>query len=150
MLSLIATTALSAVLVHSAPAIDRRSGPGVFMTTDINWQGKTKYFPDVLSYGKADNGCISLAFYPDLVDSVSSFGPDKGLSCLLYTTLDCNQEHEIDTSHYFGPITWPGVSTTAEWSNPKYLTFSDSQAGWNYNDKIISFLCVSSNSTIGK
>ncbi|KZW01168.1 hypothetical protein EXIGLDRAFT_760932 [Exidia glandulosa HHB12029] len=142
MLSFLAIIALSAAVVHSAPFTEyeywKISHPGVLVTTEINWQGAKRYFPDVLH--SSGSGCISILAYSDVANKVSSFGPDIGAECWLYTDDGCVSG---PNSQPFGPIFNPGVSDMTAWTNSMYLNNQTGEnALRNFNDKVASFRCI--------
>ncbi|KZV84221.1 hypothetical protein EXIGLDRAFT_753979 [Exidia glandulosa HHB12029] len=124
----LALVVLGASLASSSPIVDTRT-PGVYVTTDYNWGGKSHYFPDA-----ANVTCISLDV-PSLKDfdlQISSFGPDSGLACWAYLDTNC-------AGSKFGPEFAPGLAdgSSAGWNNHK------KQFGYegNWNDLIRSFSC---------
>ncbi|KAK6336843.1 hypothetical protein TWF718_009631 [Orbilia javanica] len=60
----------------SAKPLDKRTIGGIYITTDVNWQGQKGYKVQPL------NTCISLT--APWLYTISSFGPDKGTACVLY------------------------------------------------------------------
>ncbi|KAK4175956.1 hypothetical protein QBC36DRAFT_188623 [Triangularia setosa] len=97
-----------AIASPSAP-VEERQSIGVFVTKDINWGGESAWIP------VTRGACIT--FNSAWVNTVTSFGPDSGLSCHLF---DCG-----GTS--IGPIFNPGYASLGS-------------IGWN--DRINSFRCV--------
>ncbi|CAE6410455.1 unnamed protein product [Rhizoctonia solani] len=63
------------------PAAAAISG-GVYFCTDANFTGKCLHVA-----GFTENQCVN--FGNEFNDQVTSFGPDKGLACLLYSDWDC-------------------------------------------------------------
>ncbi|CUA69873.1 hypothetical protein RSOLAG22IIIB_04129 [Rhizoctonia solani] len=63
------------------PAAAAISG-GVYFCTDADFKGKCLFVS-----GFAENQCVN--FGNEFNDQVTSFGPDKGLACLLYSDGDC-------------------------------------------------------------
>ncbi|KAF3181129.1 hypothetical protein TWF106_008923 [Orbilia oligospora] len=66
---------------NSAKQLLKRTVGGIYITTDINWQGQTGYKVQPL------NTCISLT--APWLYTISSFGPDRGTACVLYSTTHC-------------------------------------------------------------
>ncbi|CAE6375705.1 unnamed protein product [Rhizoctonia solani] len=63
------------------PAAAAVSG-GVYFCTDADWKGQCLYVA-----GFKDNQCVN--FGTEFSNKVTSFGPDKGLACLLWSEWDC-------------------------------------------------------------
>ncbi|CAE6446759.1 unnamed protein product [Rhizoctonia solani] len=55
---------------------------GVYFCTDANWKGQCLYVA-----GFKENQCVN--FGVEFNDKVTSFGPDKGLACLLWSDGNC-------------------------------------------------------------
>ncbi|KAK0744781.1 hypothetical protein B0T21DRAFT_407855 [Apiosordaria backusii] len=92
--------------------IEERQSSGVFVTQDINWGGASTFLP--VTRG------VCATFVSVWVNSITSFGPDAGLSCHLFDLNGC-------TGESIGPIVSPGSANLGN-------------IGWN--DKINSFRCV--------
>ncbi|KAJ7157309.1 hypothetical protein C8R46DRAFT_1114089, partial [Mycena filopes] len=70
--------ALAGAAAPAGPSTDSALVDGhVFICTDINFGG------DCTNYGFFNNVCST--FTGEFQDDISSFGPDKGWSCTLYT-----------------------------------------------------------------
>ncbi|KAJ7057336.1 hypothetical protein C8F01DRAFT_1086374 [Mycena amicta] len=67
----------------------------VFICTDINFAG------DCTNYGFNSGQCSN--FPGEFQDDISSFGPDQGWECIMYTDINCQG------LTYTG--VWPGFST---------------------------------------
>ncbi|EJD43578.1 hypothetical protein AURDEDRAFT_167302 [Auricularia subglabra TFB-10046 SS5] len=103
------------------PAVVPLAGPGVYVTTAIDFSGASLYVANV-------NKGQCYSFDPSWQGVVSSFGPDPGLKCYGYQKSDCQPP-----SPNFGPIYNPGVSSVPAWE----------QDGINWNDLVNSFKCWS-------
>ncbi|KAG8681858.1 hypothetical protein FRC11_000579, partial [Ceratobasidium sp. 423] len=55
---------------------------GVYFCTDANFKGQCLFVS-----GFVENQCVN--FGNEFNDKVTSFGPDKGLACLLYSDWNC-------------------------------------------------------------
>lgn len=71
---------------------------GVYMCKDINWGGQCQYLS---LNGVNDGTCLGLGNNFD--DQVSSFGPDPGLRCTLYSSWACNDGWTVTS------VTNPGI-----------------------------------------
>ncbi|KAF3134038.1 hypothetical protein TWF594_008903 [Orbilia oligospora] len=67
---------------NPAKQLLKRTVGGIYITTDVNWQGQTGYKVQPL------NTCISLT--APWLYTISSFGPDRGTACVLYSTTHCD------------------------------------------------------------
>ncbi|KAF7344986.1 Short chain dehydrogenase [Mycena venus] len=83
----VALAALASFTVTAAPtgpikaALFKRVDGHVYICTDSNFGG------DCTNYGFTNNVCSNLP--SEFQDDISSFGPDKGWSCTMYTDPDC-------------------------------------------------------------
>ncbi|KAJ7057339.1 hypothetical protein C8F01DRAFT_1256589 [Mycena amicta] len=100
--ALIALAAALAVVVSAAPATPALAearaaevSAHVFICTDINFAG------DCTNYGFNSGQCSN--FPGEFQDDISSFGPDQGWECIMYTDINCQG------LTYTG--VWPGFST---------------------------------------
>ncbi|EJD40055.1 hypothetical protein AURDEDRAFT_127884 [Auricularia subglabra TFB-10046 SS5] len=85
----------------------KRASPGVYFCENANFLGAC--------YGAT----------PRYKNTISSFGPDKGLKCQLYLDGRCAQGPSR------GPIHHPGIDSQQEFI----------QHGINYHDQVNSFFC---------
>lgn len=102
--------------------LEKRTVGGIYLCTDINFSGTCGYKVQPL------NTCIVLTSPYDL--SISSFGPDKGTKCHLYSTHDCTTYGCSSPGCGFAPdiiLSYPG---SADLRNQ------------NFNDHARSFDCV--------
>ncbi|KAJ7680184.1 hypothetical protein B0H14DRAFT_3908229 [Mycena olivaceomarginata] len=75
--------AIAALTAHAAPATLEPLVDGhVFICTDANFSG------DCTNYGFFADQCSN--FPGEFADDISSFGPDSGWSCTMYTDPNCN------------------------------------------------------------
>ncbi|KAF7356044.1 Short chain dehydrogenase [Mycena venus] len=75
--------AIAALTVNAAPAaLEARVDGRVFICTDTNFGG------DCTNYGFFANQCSNLPVAFN--DNISSFGPDVGWSCTMYTNPNCS------------------------------------------------------------
>ncbi|EJD37320.1 hypothetical protein AURDEDRAFT_173594 [Auricularia subglabra TFB-10046 SS5] len=123
----------------------RATYKGIYICRDINWGEPCGYAQQPL------NTCISLG--ADWWRKISSFGPDAGQKCYLYTSNRCKYFcydgcdpqgnppgapdpccTDNDPAHNpaFGPVRKPGVSTLAGWTDSK---------GRQWNDQVASWIC---------
>ncbi|EPQ57620.1 hypothetical protein GLOTRDRAFT_92602 [Gloeophyllum trabeum ATCC 11539] len=94
----------------AAAAVAGVRAQGAYYCTDINWGGNCQYTPD---YGV----CVTFGG-SDWNDQVSSFGPDQGLECYLYTDWGCTGD--------VLPLEYPGAADLRQYS---------------FNDAVSSFAC---------
>ncbi|KAF8915644.1 hypothetical protein CPB85DRAFT_1432676 [Mucidula mucida] len=78
------TVLLAAALASAAPAheIEKRQ-PNAFFCTDANFSGSC--------FLSTTSGCVNVG--SGFNDNVSSFGPDPGVFCNLFTNRDCTGSH---------------------------------------------------------
>ncbi|KAF2100439.1 hypothetical protein NA57DRAFT_54528 [Rhizodiscina lignyota] len=74
--------AAQALAAPSANPIEKRTPGGIYICTDINWSGECGYKVQPL------NTCIHLD--DPWYHTISSFGPDQGTSCQMYSDKNCN------------------------------------------------------------
>ncbi|KAF2500046.1 hypothetical protein BU16DRAFT_613852 [Lophium mytilinum] len=107
------TTKTSATMFKAA---DYPPGSGVYMCQDPNWGGCVEApLPDLKEH--PDAWCVGITGAWD--NSISAFGPDKGLLCTIWDASAC-------TGGGYN-IRWPGIADLRT-------------VGWD--DKISSFWCV--------
>ncbi|KAG9097034.1 hypothetical protein FS749_007157 [Ceratobasidium sp. UAMH 11750] len=99
-LILAAISALSAVYIASAMPTG--------LTPREDWK-------DALGW---DGKCVNVG--PDFNDNVSSFGPDNGWTCTIYSNVGCN-------GRATGGVIYPGIYNLADYNN---------------NDAMSSFQCA--------
>ncbi|KAJ7152432.1 hypothetical protein C8R46DRAFT_1228661 [Mycena filopes] len=68
----------------------------VFICTDANFAG------DCTNYGFFADQCSN--FPGEFQDDISSFGPDAGWSCTMYTDANCNGDTYTGTNPGFGTL----------------------------------------------
>ncbi|KAJ7157286.1 hypothetical protein C8R46DRAFT_1040322 [Mycena filopes] len=91
--------ALAVAAAPAGPSTDSALVDGhIFLCTDVNFGG------DCVNWGFFDNVCST--FPSEFQDDISSFGPDKGWICTLYTDNGC--EGQTYTSGNPGAGTLPG------------------------------------------
>lgn len=115
---LLAVTVATGCVVRGVP-VEKRAGPGVYVTADVNWAGSHLYIANVVK-----GQCYTFA--ASWQNVVSSFGPDQGLKCYGYQQANC----QPPTPNY-GPFYYPGISTHSTWD----------QDGINYDNRVNSFKC---------
>ncbi|KAJ7802292.1 hypothetical protein B0H14DRAFT_2713917 [Mycena olivaceomarginata] len=90
--------AITALTAHAAPAttLEPLVDGHVFICTDANFSG------DCTNYGFFADQCSN--FPGEFADDISSFGPDSGWSCTMYTDPNCNGDTYTGTSPGFGTL----------------------------------------------
>ncbi|QRV74523.1 hypothetical protein RhiJN_02539 [Ceratobasidium sp. AG-Ba] len=86
---------------------------GVFFCTDANFKGNCVYV-----HGFNSGQCVGVG--SDFNDKVSSFGPDQGITCTIYSDAGC-------VGRATGGIVNPGINNLADFNN---------------NDAMSSFRCT--------
>ncbi|EJD43569.1 hypothetical protein AURDEDRAFT_167294 [Auricularia subglabra TFB-10046 SS5] len=97
----------------------KRAGPGIYVTTEVNWAGPHLYIANVVK-----GQCYTFA--TSWQNVISSFGPDQGLKCYGYQQANCQPP-----SPNYGPFYYPGIFTHSAWG----------QDSLNYDNKVNSFKC---------
>ncbi|KAJ7157282.1 hypothetical protein C8R46DRAFT_1114005 [Mycena filopes] len=88
--------ALAVAAAPAGPSTDSALVDGhVFICTDVDFGG------DCTNYGFFNNVCST--FPSEFQDNISSFGPDKGWKCTLYTNNGCSGLQSTATN--------PGITT---------------------------------------
>ncbi|QRV79085.1 hypothetical protein RhiJN_07101 [Ceratobasidium sp. AG-Ba] len=86
---------------------------GVFFCTDANFKGNCVYVS-----GFNSGQCVGVG--SDFNDKVSSFGPDQGITCTIYSDAGC-------VGRATGGVVYPGINNLADFNN---------------NDAMSSFRCT--------
>ncbi|KZV70954.1 hypothetical protein PENSPDRAFT_752089 [Peniophora sp. CONT] len=91
--------------IESNAHLDTRAANagGVFFCTDANFQGNCAYVT-----GFSSGACVGVG--SDFNDDVSSFGPDPGLTCNIYSDAGC-------TGRLTGDVINPGINNLADFNN---------------------------------
>ncbi|KAF8599342.1 hypothetical protein BDV93DRAFT_511741 [Ceratobasidium sp. AG-I] len=90
----------------------KRDVNGVFFCTDADFKGRCVYVR-----GFSSGQCVGVG--SDFNDNVSSFGPDQGMTCTIYSDAGCG-------GRATGGVIFPGINNLADFNN---------------NDSMSSFSC---------
>ncbi|KAJ7742172.1 hypothetical protein DFH07DRAFT_1063818 [Mycena maculata] len=85
---------------------------GVFICTDLDWQGQCGYAVQPL------NECIVLV--SPWLDAISSFGPDPGATCFAFSSGNCDTD-DAEWSFMFPGDDTGGLATTDPWNDKASL-----------------------------